>query len=196
VCNGDDLSHLFWGRLTEKSIVVRRLQIMIQMVGKIRRSSQLTSPQQQQQRIFALAIALIPIIGSAVFNLGIRIPFLGCPLMRYVGIPCPGWGLTRSLMAIVRGDINQAISYHLFGPLVLAGFVIAALHLSLELILNKQLNYFYVQWLKNPKFQIFCFLILQGYHGVRLQKLWQLGELYPSFVNSPLGQFILSLIPI
>ncbi|MFY7805728.1 MAG: DUF2752 domain-containing protein [Limnoraphis robusta] len=166
------------------------------MVGKIRRSSQLTSPQQQQQRIFALAIALIPIIGSAVFNLGIRIPFLGCPLMRYVGIPCPGWGLTRSLMAIVRGDINQAISYHLFGPLVLAGFVIAALHLSLELILNKQLNYFYVQWLKNPKLQIFCFLILQGYHGVRLQKLWQLGELYPSFVNSPLGQFILSLIPI
>ncbi len=166
------------------------------MLGKIRRSSQLTSSQQRQQKIFALAIALIPLIGSVGFNLGIHIPFLGCPLIRSIGIPCPAWGLTRSLMAVVRGDINQAISYHLFGPLVLASFVIAALHLSLELILNKQLNYFYVQWLKNPKFQIFCFLILQGYHGVRLQKLWQLGELYSSFMNSPLGQFILSFIPI
>ncbi|MDY7020607.1 MAG: DUF2752 domain-containing protein [Cyanobacteriota bacterium] len=154
------------------------------------------SPQQRQTRIFGLAIALIPLVGSVIFNLGVHFPFLKCPLMRYVGVPCPAWGLTRSLMAVIRGDLNQAITYHLFGPLILAGFIVVALHLSLELIQNQKLNYFYVRWFQKPKFQIFGFLVFLGYHGVRLQKMWQIGELYPSFVDSPFGHFILNIISI
>lgn len=154
------------------------------------------SPQQRQTRILGVAIALIPVVGSVIFNLGVHLRFLRCPLMQYVGVPCPAWGLTRSLMAVMRGDLNQAIAYHLFGPLTLASFIVAALHLSLELIQNQKLNYFYIRWVLKPKFQIFAFLVLLGYHGVRLQKMWQMGEIYPSFVNSPLGYFILHGISI
>ncbi|MEL7037804.1 MAG: DUF2752 domain-containing protein [Cyanobacteria bacterium J06592_8] len=154
------------------------------------------SPQQRQARILGLAIAVIPLVGSVIFNLGVHLQFLGCPLMRYIGIPCPAWGLTRSLMAVMRGDINQAIAYHLFGPLILAGFLIATLHLSLELIQNQKLNYFYIHWVVKPKFQIFGFLVLLGYHSVRLQKMWQIGELYPSFIHSPFGHLILNGISI
>ncbi len=33
-------------------------------------------------------------------NFGLKIPLPGCPLLHYLGIPCPGWGLTRSFQAI------------------------------------------------------------------------------------------------
>lgn len=147
--------------------------------------------EQREKRIFGLAIAIVPILVGTALNLGIHIPLWGCPLVRYAGIPCPGWGLTRSVVAAMRGDWHQAIAYHLFGPLILIGFIIAALHLSLELIRDRKLNCFYIRWVTNPKIQIFSFLILLGYHAVRLQKLWQVGELYPSFLHSPLGRLLL-----
>ncbi|EDZ93891.1 conserved hypothetical protein [Limnospira maxima CS-328] len=162
------------------------------MVGKTLKSPVLLSRQQRQKRMFSLAIALIPIIGSIGFNLGIHLEFLRCPLMRYVGVPCPAWGLTRSLMATVRGDLNQAIAYHLFCPLIFLGFVIAIIHLILEIIKNRKLDIFYIHWLTNPQVQILIFLILLGYHSVRLQHLWQIGKLYPSFLNSPIGRLLLS----
>ncbi|MGC9527619.1 MAG: DUF2752 domain-containing protein [Limnospira sp.] len=151
---------------------------------------QFLTVEQRTQCSLGLAIAIAPIIGGAILNFGVHIPFLGCPLMRYAGIPCPGWGLTRSVMAAMRGDLHQAIAYHLFGPLILIGFIIAAIHFSLELIRDRKLNSFYIRWVTNPKIQIFSFLILLGYHAVRLQKLWLVGELYPSFLHSPLGHLI------
>lgn len=162
------------------------------MVRKTFKSADMLSPQQRHQRILKLAIALIPIIGSILFNLGIHLEFLQCPLMRYVGVPCPAWGLTRSVMATVRGDLNQAIAYHLFGPLILASFVIAVIHLSWEILNRRQLNLFYIQWVTNPKFQVAGFFLVLTYHSLRLQHLWQIGKLYPSILNSPIGSLIIS----
>ncbi len=148
---------------------------------------------ERKQRLIYLAIALIPLIGSIVFNLGLRLSFLGCPLMRYVGVPCPGWGLTRSFMAVARGDLAQAVSYHLFGPVLFLGFAIATLHLVTELIRNQKIPIFYGPTLRNPKFQVFCFLVLVGYHSVRLNQLWQSGELYHSILQSPWGHWLISV---
>ena len=36
------------------------------------------------------------------------------------GIPCPGCGLTRSMVAAAHGDINAGFHYNRLGPLVLA----------------------------------------------------------------------------
>lgn len=152
--------------------------------------SEFLSKKERCQRYICLAIALIPIIGSYLFNLGLEIPFLGCPLLRYVGIPCPGWGLTRSFMAVSRGDWSQAIAYHLLGPLLFIGFAIATLHLFLELINNRKIQVFYIPLVQNHKFQIFCFLVLFGYHGTRLQELWKSGELYNYLIHSSLGNFL------
>ena len=137
--------------------------------------SELLSDKERCQRYIYLAIALLLIIGSYLFNFGLKIPFLGCPLLRYIGIPCPGWGLTSSLMAVARGDLSQAIAYHVFGPVFFAVFVIAILHIVLELINNRKIRTFYVPLIQNHHFQIFCFLVLFGYHGTRLQKLWKTG---------------------
>ncbi|NEP39021.1 MAG: DUF2752 domain-containing protein [Okeania sp. SIO2G4] len=137
--------------------------------------SEFLSDKERCQRYVYLAIALLPIIGSYFLNFGLKIPFIGCPLLHYVGIPCPGWGLTRSLMAVARGDLSQAIAYHLFWPVFFVVFIIAILHIVLELINNRKIYTFYVPLIQNYYFQIFCFLVLFGYHGTRLQQLWKTG---------------------
>ena len=156
--------------------------------------SEFLSDKERCQRYVYLAIALIPIIGSYLFNFGLKIPFLGCPLLRYIGIPCPGWGLTRSLMAVARGDLSQAIAYHLFGPVFFAVFLVAGLHLILELINNRKIRAFYIPLIQNHQFHIFCFLVLFSYHGTRLQELWKSGELYNFFIHSTLGNWLFGLI--
>lgn len=152
--------------------------------------SEFLSYKERHQRYVCLAIALIPIIGSYLFNFGWKIPFLGCPLLRYVGIPCPGWGLTRSLMAVARGNWSQAIAYHLFGPIFFTVFVIAILHIVLELINNRKISSFYIPLIHNHHFHIFCFLVLFSYHGTRLQDLWKSGELYNFFIHSIIGNWL------
>lgn len=133
---------------------------------------------------------LVPLVGSQLFNWGMSLPFLRCPLLRLTGIPCPAWGLTRSFMAMVRGDWQQAIAYHLFGPLLFAGFAIAAGHLLLEIIRGCQVRVFYLEWSRSPRLQISAFVILLIYHGFRLYSLAQAGELYQGFIQSPLARSI------
>jgi len=41
-----------------------------------------------------------------------------CPFKVLTDIPCPGCGLTRSLVLFAHGDWTQAIAFHPLGPMV------------------------------------------------------------------------------
>lgn len=152
--------------------------------------SQPLSSLDRRQRIAYLVIALAPLVGSILYNAGFRLPFLqGCPFLRYTGIPCPGWGMTRSFMAMARGDWQQAVTYHLFGPVVFVGFGLAAIHWGMELVRNRKIHVPPGKLLRMPKVQILAFLALLGYHGTRLYALAQSGELLTSVMQSPLAQW-------
>ncbi len=146
--------------------------------------------QERKQRYWGVLITLGAIIITFMLNLGISIPFLDCPLLRYTGIPCPAWGLTRSLMATGMGDLETAIAYHVFGPFLGVAFLGIGLHLSLELLTNQKIPCFYQKRIQNIKVQLFFFLLLFSYHGVRLIEFGRSGELYPSFLASPLGNWL------
>jgi len=39
-----------------------------------------------------------------------------CPFKMLTGFPCPGCGITKSLVFLYRGDLEKSFAYHLFGP--------------------------------------------------------------------------------
>lgn len=48
--------------------------------------------------------------------------FYRCPMEYFLGIPCPGCGMSRALLALVRFDFAQAFYYH---PLIWLVLVVA-----------------------------------------------------------------------
>jgi hypothetical protein len=44
-----------------------------------------------------------------------------CLMKSALGIPCPGCGLTRASVALLRGDFAAAFSLHAFAPVLLLG---------------------------------------------------------------------------
>jgi hypothetical protein len=50
-----------------------------------------------------------------------------CPFRLLTGLPCPGCGLTRSVVCTLHGDLASAMMFHPLGPLVVAALALAVL---------------------------------------------------------------------
>jgi len=137
-----------------------------------------------------LAIFSSPLVGAYFYSHGKQISFLVCPCRYLTGIPCPGCGMTRSFVAIAQGDWHQAIEQNLFGPVLFASFLVASIHLTIELVKKRQLKAFYSQLIGNEKLQLLGLVVILIYHGSRLYKLSISGELSVAFLNSPLGKLL------
>lgn len=159
-----------------------------------RLSSQTLSPGDRQQRWGGLALMLAPLIGASLYNRGLRLPGLVCPLRHWTGIPCPTCGLTRSLMAVVRGDWEQAVMQHLFGPVLFIVLVFGVVQLAIELTSGRHVKMFYHplvrQFGRDRRYGLGALGCLLGYYLLRLSYWSSTGELAQAIGQSPLGQMI------
>lgn len=146
----------------------------------------------QLVRSVILGLCCAPVVGSYFYNQGYRVPFLVCPLRYWTGIPCPTCGMTRSFMAIARGDVSLAFTEHLFGPILFVLFLIAAVHLALELFSGRRIKTVYEKLLRQHKIPLKCLLLALSYYALRLYYLSSTGELALAFMHSPLGQLFSS----
>lgn len=88
-----------------------------------------------------------------------------CPFKMLTGFPCPGCGITKSLVYFYQGDLYKSVSYHILGPFVIVFSVVSIVVLTMELIIKKE--YFNgVIYNKRLAYGLGFFLV--GYHIVRL----------------------------
>src|SRR5262245_5496280 len=67
--------------------------------------------------------------GIAALHLGLvalGLPGWPCPLLQGLGIPCPGCGLSRAALELLRGDWRAALADHAFSPLLVAALGVMA----------------------------------------------------------------------
>ncbi|NJN59356.1 MAG: DUF2752 domain-containing protein [Leptolyngbyaceae cyanobacterium SL_5_9] len=134
--------------------------------------------------------SVAPVAGAFLYNQGYRLSLLKCPILHLTGIPCPTCGMTRSFMAIARGDFSLAIQHHLLGPIVFAGFVGVAIHIAVELFTARRVRAFYGAVVGDRRFLLLCLITALGYHAWRLYRLASSGELYTAFAQSPLAHLL------
>ena len=66
----------------------------------------------------SLVLAACGVLGLLLLT---HIPF--CPLAGVFGIPCPGCGLTRASLALLHGQLRQALHFHPLVPVLMPMFV-------------------------------------------------------------------------
>jgi hypothetical protein len=88
-----------------------------------------------------------------------------CPLKMLTGFPCPGCGITKSLVYFYEGDIYKSLYYHILGPLVIVFCVVTIVVLSAELITKKE---YFNQLLFNKKLAYGLGIFLATYHFIRI----------------------------
>ena len=88
-----------------------------------------------------------------------------CPFKLLTGLPCPGCGITKSIIFLYKGDIMKSLTYHIFGPLVILFCVVSVFVLTLEIITRKEyLNKLFY----NSKVAYMLGFVLATYHITRL----------------------------
>ena len=88
-----------------------------------------------------------------------------CPFKMLTGFPCPGCGITKSMVSFYEGNLYKSFYYHLFGPFVLFFCVLTILVLVTELTTRKE---YFNSILFNKKIAYFLATILVVYHLMRL----------------------------
>jgi hypothetical protein len=88
-----------------------------------------------------------------------------CPLKMLTGFPCPGCGITKSLVYFYEGDLGRSLTFHLFGPFLVLFSLATIIVLTTELITKKE---YFNAYLYNKKTAYFLAAILVVYHIIRL----------------------------
>ena len=74
-----------------------------------------------RSRVTAAFLAGIAGVHLALVAFGF--PGWPCPLLSGLGIPCPGCGLSRAVIELLRGDWRGAMELHAFSPVFLVAIV-------------------------------------------------------------------------
>ena len=85
-------------------------------------------------RGLALLLPCLAVLAAACFQLPNRVPMPPCSFYVNTHLPCPGCGMTRSMMAMGHAHVIEAFNFHPFGVVLFAGLVALAFIAGAELI--------------------------------------------------------------
>lgn len=88
-----------------------------------------------------------------------------CPFKMITGFPCPGCGITKSMVYFYEGDLLKSFYYHILGPFVILFCVATLIVLTTELITQKE---YFNNLLYNKKVAYGLAVFLGVYHLIRI----------------------------
>ncbi|MCF0165653.1 MAG: DUF2752 domain-containing protein [Bacteroidales bacterium] len=93
-----------------------------------------------------------------------------CPFMMLTGLPCPGCGITKSIVSIYQGQFLQSLQYHIMGIPYVAACILILIVLPAELLCGRQLMG--RKWLFNKSLTFALAAVLMIWHTCRLVRLF------------------------
>jgi hypothetical protein len=88
-----------------------------------------------------------------------------CPFKMITGFPCPGCGITKSLVYFYEGELLKSLYYHVLGPFVILFCIVTIIVLSVELIIGQE---YFNGLLYNKKIAYGLAIFLGIYHLLRI----------------------------
>src|SRR5713226_2674757 len=95
-----------------------------------------SAPPSKKLAVFTLVGLSAVFLMSALFKPPSGDYFTICAFKNFTGLPCPGCGLTHSFCALAKGDVGDAFSFNLIGP-VLFVFLVLLWTRSASVLLNR-----------------------------------------------------------
>jgi len=87
-----------------------------------------------------------------------------CPMKMLTGLPCPGCGITKSLVFAYQGEIYKSISFHILGFPAIIACIMTVIVLSAEIMTGKE---YFQNILHSHRLAYFLAIVLGGYHLIR-----------------------------
>jgi uncharacterized membrane protein len=88
-----------------------------------------------------------------------------CPFKMLTGFPCPGCGITKSMVYFYEGDVLKSLYYHILGPFVILFCIATIVVLTTELVTKKE---YFNALLFNKKLAYGLGIFLATYHFIRI----------------------------
>jgi succinate dehydrogenase/fumarate reductase cytochrome b subunit len=82
------------------------------------------------------------------------------------GFPCPGCGITKSIVYFYDGNIYKSLLHHLFGPFIVLLCLFLLVKFTLEIIKNK--TYTNISYDSRKKIAYAIAITLAVYHIIRI----------------------------
>ena len=94
-----------------------------------------------------------------------------CPIYYFLGIPCPGCGITRAFIMLIKGNITMSLKYN---PTVFISIVIIFEELLSKLVIGKCPLYEFINKHKKATILIAFFLfIIIVFHNINNPLLYE-----------------------
>jgi hypothetical protein len=87
-----------------------------------------------KNRTAAIGFSLLMVLQAVLVAGGLK--GWPCPFFSVTGCPCPGCGLSRATVALIRGDWRLSLTLHAFAPILLAALAL----LGFSCLLPSQLH--------------------------------------------------------
>jgi hypothetical protein len=88
-----------------------------------------------------------------------------CPSKMLTGFPCPGCGITKSLVFFYEGNFQKSLYYHILGPFVIGFCIATIIVLTAEILTQKE---YFTKLLFNKKLGYSLAIFLATYHFIRI----------------------------